>query len=141
MGIDVGHSSLHRLMEHAELPEPQAESSVETVSIDGGKVRVREPETGKGQWLDYKAVSLHQSVCAAFFQAPETLQMWSTEQPLSPIFTCLGDGHDGVWNIANPFGGPQVVIRRQVLDWYHLKENLHKVGGSLKRLAQVETLL
>jgi hypothetical protein len=26
------------------------------------------------------------------------------------------------------------------LDWYHLKENLYKVGGSLKRLQQVETM-
>jgi len=33
------------------------------------------------------------------------------------------------------------VIQRQVLDWYHLKENLYKVGGSLKRLQQVETML
>jgi len=31
--------------------------------------------------------------------------------------------------------------RREILDWYHLMENLHKVGGSLKRLRQAETLL
>jgi hypothetical protein len=31
--------------------------------------------------------------------------------------------------------------RREILDWYHLKENLHKVGGSLKRLHQAEALL
>ena len=30
---------------------------------------------------------------------------------------------------------------REILDWYHLVENLHKVGGSLKRLHQAETLL
>ena len=33
------------------------------------------------------------------------------------------------------------MIQRQVLDWYHSKENLYKVGGSLKRLQQVETML
>jgi hypothetical protein len=27
------------------------------------------------------------------------------------------------------------------LDWYHLVENLHKVGGSIKRLHQAEALL
>jgi hypothetical protein len=30
---------------------------------------------------------------------------------------------------------------RQVLDWYHLIENLYKVGGSLKRLQSVENYL
>jgi len=30
--------------------------------------------------------------------------------------------------------------RREILDWYHNGE-LHKVGGSLKRLRQAETLL
>jgi hypothetical protein len=38
-------------------------------------------------------------------------------------------------------GGKKVVIQRQVLDWYHLKENLYKVGGSRKRLQRVETML
>lgn len=31
--------------------------------------------------------------------------------------------------------------RREILDWYHLTENLHKVGGSLQRLNQAESLL
>lgn len=31
--------------------------------------------------------------------------------------------------------------RREILDWYHLVENLGKVGGSLKRLDLVEALL
>jgi len=31
--------------------------------------------------------------------------------------------------------------RWEILDWYHLKENLYKVGGSLKRLTQAEALL
>jgi hypothetical protein len=31
--------------------------------------------------------------------------------------------------------------RQEILDWYHLKENLYKVGGSLRRLKQAESLL
>ena len=31
--------------------------------------------------------------------------------------------------------------RREILDWFHLVENLSKVGGSLKRLRQTEALL
>jgi hypothetical protein len=34
---------------------------------------------------------------------------------------------------------PQVA--EEILDWYHLIENLHKVGGSLKRLQEAESLL
>lgn len=139
MGIEIGHSSLHRLVQKVELPEPQAEQKVSALSVDGGKVRLR--AEGKGEWRDYKAVSLHGSVCAAFFQDPQALQQWSERQPLSPILTCLGDGHDGVWKVINNIGGKQVVLQRQILDWYHLKENLYKVGGSLQRLQRAETML
>lgn len=31
--------------------------------------------------------------------------------------------------------------RQEILDWYHLKENLYKVGGSRKRIKQAEALL
>lgn len=141
MGIEIGHSSLHRLVQKVELPEAQAEDKVTALSVDGGKIRLRSDEQGKGEWRDYKAVSLHDSVCEAFFQDAEALQQWSEQQPLSPILTCLGDGHDGVWKVMKTIGGQRVVIQRQVLDWYHLKENLYKVGSSLKRLGRVETLL
>lgn len=139
MGIEIGHSSLHRLVQKVGLPESQSEEKVSALSVDGGKIRLR--TEGQGEWRDYKAVSLHGSVCEAFFQAPEALQQWSERQPLSPILTCVGDGHDGVWKVINTIGGQQVVRQRQVLDWYHLKENLYKVGGSLKRLQRAETML
>ncbi len=31
--------------------------------------------------------------------------------------------------------------RQEILDWYHLKEKLYKVGGSIKRLKSAETML
>ena len=49
-------------------------------------------------------------------------------------------GHDGVWNLVKEFGTAEFE-RLEILDWYHLKENLYKVGGSLKRLKSAETLL
>lgn len=61
------------------------------------------------------------------------------EQPLAPIVTCLGDGHDGIWNIISRIAPDSE--RREILDWYHLVENLYKVGGSLLRLKQAEALL
>lgn len=137
----MGHSTLHRLVQKAEIPITLSQQSVDTVSVDGGKVRVRCEESGPGEWRDYKALSCHGSVVEAFFQQPEALQAWSEQQPLSPILTCLGDGHPGIWKIISQLGGPAVVIKREVLDWYHLKENLYKVGGSMRRIKVVEHLL
>ncbi len=141
IGVTVGHSCLHRVVQQASLAPAAAPETVDTVSIDGGKIRVRGASGGPGEWRDYKAVKLHESVCAAFFQDPDALQQWSEQQPLSPILTCVGDGHAGVWNLATLFGGASGVVRRQVLDWYHLVENLYKLGGSLTRLQRLTTLL
>ncbi len=35
----------------------------------------------------------------------------------------------------------QAEQRQEILDWFHLVENLHKMGGSRQRLATVEALL
>ena len=45
----------------------------------------------------------------------------------------------GVWNLFSEIGSSEG--RQEILDWYHLKENLYKVGGSLKRLKAAETFL
>lgn len=49
------------------------------------------------------------------------------EQPLDERVTCLGDGHDGIWNIIGRIG--EESQRTEILDWYNLVENLAKVGG------------
>ncbi len=90
-------------------------------------------------WRDYKAVNLHELGVAAFFQDNPALLDWVNSQQLAPIVTCLGDGHDGIWNIMA--GIATVSARHEILDWYHLIENLQKVGGSLNRLARVEAHL
>ena len=75
----------------------------------------------------------------AFFQDNPGLVNWVNRQPLSRNITCLGDGHDGVWNLIEQIG--QQGQRREILDWYHLIENLHKVGGSNRRLRQAKNHL
>ena len=75
-------------------------------------------------------------VGAAFFQNNPDLLAWVNSQPQSESITCLGDGHDGVWNLFKQIG--TIEQRREVLDWYHLIENLQRVGGSLKRLRSEE---
>jgi hypothetical protein len=50
----------------------------------------------------------------------------------------LGDGHDGVWNLVKQFG-TEKFNPLEISDWYHLKENLYKIGGSLKGLQVVRS--
>ena len=74
-----------------------------------------------------------------FFARNEELINWTNRQPLAPIVTCVGDGHDGVWNLITEIREDHE--RKEVLDWFHLVENLYKVGGSIKRLKRVENYL
>ena len=132
-GIEVSKSVQQRLVHHQNFEFPQTESTVEELSVDGGNIRVR---TLKGQpcdWKGYKAVRLHNlQALAASFQENNLVIDWVDDQPLAPILTCIGDGHDGIWNIIREFT-PEIE-RREILDWFHLMENLYKVGGSMQRI-------
>jgi hypothetical protein len=146
-GMKVPHSSPHRLVQRYELREGTAKGITKQISVDGGKVRLRgttDPVTGKrgtSAWRDYKAVCAEgiTQTCAAFFQDHQRCVAGSNGLPLAKMVTCLGDGHDGVWNIIAEIG--TIHQRREVLDWYHLLENLYRVGGSLKRRKRVEGYL
>ena len=64
---------------------------------------------------------------------------WVNAQPRSEPVFCLGDGHNGKCNLFAQIGSP--TQRYEILDWYHLMENLIGVGGSLKRISRVEAML
>lgn len=135
----VGHSSQQRLVHRQDFEFPIAKQGVAEVSIDGGKVRLRNLKDSQSAWRDYKAVRLGGIYYGGFFQENSTLIDYVSCQPLLQPLVCLGDGHDGVWNLFREIA-PELA-RQEILDWYHLKENLYKVGGSLKRLSQAEALL
>ena len=67
------------------------------------------------------------------------LVAWVQKQALAEIFSCLGDGHDGIWNLFTAIAPSGQ--RFEILDWYHLKEHLYNVGGSLRRLSKAKDLL
>lgn len=92
------------------------EQSIEQLCVDGGKVRLRTPLGEACEWRDYKAVATDQGMVANF-QNNAQLINWVNEQPLAQPVTCLGDGHDGVWNIISQIA--TVPQRREILDWYH----------------------
>jgi hypothetical protein len=146
-GVKIPHSTQHRLINNYHLPEPKIKRRVKSLSVlkdtashmDGGTVRLRTPFGEKSEWKNYKAIKMHEQEGMAFFQNNQSLVEWANQQPLSQNVSCLGDGHDGVWNIVEQIGEKHQ--RREILDWYHLMENLHKVGGSNQRLRQAKNNL
>lgn len=141
-GMKIGHSTLQRQVqtEIEYLEFPDSPIAVNEVCLDGGKVRLRSKTPGqKCEWRDYQAARLSGVFYGATFRRKEELTAWINSQILTNPLICLGDGHSGVWNLFSHITTTQQ--RHEILDWFHLKENLFKVGGSLKRLRQGETLL
>ena len=68
-------------------------------SVDEGKVCLRKEKGEGSHWLGYKAVRLHGSYYGAFFLDNQALINYVNSEALSELLTCLGDGHDGIWNI------------------------------------------
>lgn len=138
-GIRVSAKTQQRLVHRQTFACPQSEEPLKELSADGGKIRIRTPLGEECRWLDYKGVRLHEFATGAAFQNNWQLIDWVHQQPLSSPLTCLGDGHDGIWNLIKPMAPESQ--RRELLDWYHLMENLEKVGGSNQRLNQARALL
>ncbi len=138
-GIFVSHSSQQRLVQKKEIDMPVVMQTVTVVEIDGGKVRLRTITGEPCEWRDYKAVSLPGIATSAYFRDNERLVNWIDQLPLNEKILCLGDGHEGVWNLFSMIKAS--ICRWEILDWFHLVENLYRVGGSLKRLRKVENLL
>ena len=70
----------------------------------------------KSEWKDYKAIVSSAGILASFNQNDIIID-WANKQPLAKPVTCLGDGHDGVWNIFKEISSEHQ--RREILDWYH----------------------
>ncbi len=69
LGIEMAHSSLHRCVQGQDFRWTETLSTIETVSLDGGKVRLRSPDKGQpSYWRDYKAARLNDNLFGASFQ-------------------------------------------------------------------------
>lgn len=128
-GVKVSHSTQHRLVLQQDLPLPQALQAVSEVSVDGGKVRWQTRKDGS-HWRDYKAVRLQGIYYAAFYQDNQSLIDYVNTQPLTNPLVCLGDGHDGVWNLIAEFATKQ--SRWEILDWYHRTRKSLQAGRVVK---------
>lgn len=88
------------------------------------------PVTGK---VIKQCVCTELGAIAATFGENALMIDWVNAQPLAAVLTCLGDGHDGIWNIIHHFA--PTAQRREVLDWFHLMENL-ALGRGFPQTAQ-----
>ena len=138
-GRRVTHSTQQRLVHRQSLSRASASESVAELSVDGGKIRLRTAPGQSCEWRDYKAIKLHQQVISASFRDNQSLTDWANQQPLADTVRCLGDGHDGVWNIVAEIG--TTTQRQEILDWYHLMENLAKVDSSHDQWVELKELL
>ncbi len=138
-GIKVSHSTLQRMVERQEWSEEKMSEEIEEMSIDGGMVRLRTEKGEESEWREYKAINANNQLNLAFFKDNEGLLSWVNSQPLGKPLTCIGDGHDGVWNIFAEVGREEE--REEILDWYHLMENLYKVTEEKGEINQVKNHL
>ncbi len=76
---------------------------------------MRTPQGEECSWLGYKAIILHHlGMVGTSFQDNQVVIDWVNEQALGSTLTCIGDGHDGIWNIVNQLATN--AQRREVLD-------------------------
>lgn len=131
-GIKIATKTQQRLVHRQKFEPKKMDEPVKELSVDGGKVRLRTAKGSACIWRDYKAINLDNNCVEAFFQDNDALINWVNQQHLDAAVTCLGDGHDGIWNIISRIGKDSQRI--EILDWYHLVENLGKIGGSNQRV-------
>ena len=146
-GIELSDSTLRRLV--LKVPEPPVQlkaagekggepAAVSQLAVDGGKVCLRAP--GGCQWKDYKVATLNGGAASvARFADNEGLLERVNALRLEEPLLCLGDGHAGVWNLVARIGEPR--SRFELLDWYHLKENLYRQPWGETRLQAAERQL
>jgi hypothetical protein len=125
-GVRVSAKTQERMVKRSRLPELSPEEPVNELTLDGGMVRVRTPQGEASVWRQYHGIRVNgDGIGMAWYKDPTALLAWVTTLPLLPVIYLLGDGHSGIWSLFE-----QMVINGptdEVLDWYHLKENLYKV--------------
>ena len=138
-GMKVGHSTHHRKVNKIESILPNVKQKLSQVAIDGGNIRLRNEDGGGSYWKEYKVARLQGIYYGAFYEDNQSLIDWINSQKLTNPLSCCGDGHDGIWNIYEEIAEEKQ--RREILDWYHLMENLYKMEASSSNLEQVKAYL
>lgn len=67
IGRAVSHSTQQRLVHRQTFELPLVEQTVDEMSVDGGKVRLRTPQGQPSEWRDYKGVEPAPMLCRCVF--------------------------------------------------------------------------
>ena len=135
-GIRVSAKTQERIVKHATLPDPVSDDPVHELALDGGMVRVRTPRGEPSEWRQYHAIRVNRGgIGMAWFKQPSALLSWILTLPMATLVYLLGDGHCGIWSLFEQMAIPG--LKDEILDWFHLKENLYKVEATSE---QLETL-
>lgn len=138
-GVKVGHSTHHRKVKNRESSPADMKGKLSEIAVDGGTVRIRGEVGEKSFWKEYKTARLGGIYYGAFYQDNDSLVNWINSQKLTDPLFCIGDGHDGVWNIIAEISSPSG--RVEILDWYHLMENLCKIEAKKNQTEQLKAYL
>jgi len=131
-GIFISKSKIHEIAQEEEVEEYCPVETVNEICIDGGSMPMR-----SGGCQQFKTSRVNGKWHFARFKEDEKLiEKLKSLNLGSPVFM-LGDGHDGVWNVFDEL----ICNRIEILDWYHLMENLHKQDLSKEKLGYVRELL
>jgi hypothetical protein len=88
-GFKISHSTLQRLVKRQEFELPTCQQGVKEITLDGGKVRLRNETKGEScYWKDYKAVCLDNVYSGAFFQNNQDLIDGTNSQKLLHPMYC-----------------------------------------------------
>jgi hypothetical protein len=137
-GIQVPAKTQQRLVQRHRFKPLSVEEPVEELAVDGGNIRLRTPKGEKSEYRNYKAIVTDQGILAKFQNNQDLIDQVNGYQLAIPV-VCLGDGHDGIWNVIESIATKEG--RLEILDWYHLKENLYKIPLAMSRLKRVEKFL
>ncbi len=99
MGIKIPHSTQHRVVNNYDLPEPKITKRAESLSVDGGTIRLRTALGEKSEWKNYKAIKIHERAGIAFFQ--NYLRKHRSRIPDYQLYQslgiCIGSGSVESW--------------------------------------------
>lgn len=139
-GLRVSAKTQERMVKRAELPSPVSDEPVTEMALDGGMVRVRTPKGAPSQWRQYHAIRLNRNeIGMAWFKSPSALLTWVSTLPIASLLYALGDGHCGIWSLFEQMTIPGSID--EILDWFHLKENLYKVAARPEQLEAIAAVL
>ncbi len=97
----MSKSVQQRLVHRQAFALPEAEVTVEELSVDGGNIRIRTPEGEACSWKGYKAACLHEPAGVAASFGNNTVVIWDLEHCCS---VCSKHSAAGGIGLVSPDG-------------------------------------